>query len=127
MKLFQIDNERERTKVIELIKNNRLPFRIFIYDEYPVRSLKLNAYLWGVVYKIIADETGYSADSVHEYYKRKFNTYYKPNSNGEWNFDTHSTSDMDAIEFSKYIDMVIADAMQNIPGIQFPTINDVSF
>jgi hypothetical protein len=36
------------------------------------RTLLQNAYLWGVVYKLIADHTGFTPKEVHDYCKRKF-------------------------------------------------------
>lgn len=36
------------------------------------RSLNQNNYLWGVVYKLISDELGYSVDDVHEICKMMF-------------------------------------------------------
>lgn len=36
------------------------------------RSSRANAYLFGVVYKLIAKELGYSVDEIHEAMKQKF-------------------------------------------------------
>jgi hypothetical protein len=39
------------------------------------RSLQQNRYMWGVVYKLIADHTGYTADEVHQLMKDRFLSY----------------------------------------------------
>lgn len=36
------------------------------------RSLKANAYLWGVVYRELSEWTGYHPDELHELFKAKF-------------------------------------------------------
>lgn len=36
------------------------------------RSNPQNAYLWGVVYKMIADETGYEPETIHEMMRARF-------------------------------------------------------
>jgi hypothetical protein len=36
------------------------------------RSLKANAYLWGVVYRTIAEWCGHTDDELHEIFKSKF-------------------------------------------------------
>lgn len=46
---------------------------IVTVKEYkPARTLNQNSYLWGVVYKLIAQETGSDSDTVHEDLKREF-------------------------------------------------------
>ena len=37
------------------------------------RTNNQNAYLWGVVYKVISDTFGWTDDDVHEFCKNKFN------------------------------------------------------
>ena len=39
-------------------------------EKKPTRSIQQNRYMWGVVYKMIAQESGYSIDEVHELMKR---------------------------------------------------------
>jgi hypothetical protein len=36
------------------------------------RSLKQNSFLWGVVYKLISEETGYNTDQIHALMKQMF-------------------------------------------------------
>ena len=36
------------------------------------RSNNQNAYMWAVVYKLIADDTGYSTDDIHDLMRQKF-------------------------------------------------------
>jgi len=38
----------------------------------PSRSVQANAYLWGVVYKMLGDELGYTPEEIHQAMKLKF-------------------------------------------------------
>lgn len=45
-------------------------YTVEIEKEKSKRSLDQNAYLWGVVYKTIAESTGHTEQEIHEYLKR---------------------------------------------------------
>lgn len=51
---------------------NGKPVFITIERESRTRSNPQNAYLWGVVYKLIADHVGDDVDSIHEEMKTRF-------------------------------------------------------
>lgn len=46
--------------------------QVSIREQGRPRSLNQNAYMWGVVYQMIADETGHTTEEVHEFCKMKF-------------------------------------------------------
>lgn len=49
-------------------------YTLYLLDDEKQRSLAANKYYWGVVLKIISDETGISTNDLHEYFKLKFNS-----------------------------------------------------
>ena len=41
------------------------------------RSAEQNSYMWGVVYKLMSDETGYTPDEIHQLMGERFLSYEK--------------------------------------------------
>jgi hypothetical protein len=82
---------------------------ITIEKEKGKRSLGFNAYLWGVVYKLISDHTGHTAQELHEIYTRMFIPpkfiIYKDK---EIKVPS-GTSGMDTSTFWNYVDRVVAE------------------
>ena len=90
----------------------RLPFKLAIQPIYPIRTIDQNAYLFGVVYKLIADYTGHTTDEIHEAYKDKFNVDYvidKKDPN-KWVLTRKSSTVLTTIEFSEFTERVRIDA-----------------
>jgi hypothetical protein len=66
-----------------------------------LRSVQQNRYLWGVVYKMISDDTGYTPEEVHFLMKKQFLSYEK---NGvEF---LNSTTKLKAVDFDTYIENI---------------------
>ena len=83
---------------------------VTVEREKSKRSNNANAYLWGVVYKLISEHTGHSENELHSIYSRmflppKFITY-----NGKEIKLPTGTSNLDKLEFMKFTDQVIAEA-----------------
>jgi hypothetical protein len=80
-----------------------------IDKEKGVRSQNQNSWLWGVVYKSIADATGYSETEVHEIMKRKF----LPPKLVKWKGTDirmpGSTSELNKTDFGEYIERIRAE------------------
>lgn len=80
-----------------------------IEKEKGKRSLGFNAYLWGVVYKLISEHTGHTAQELHDIYTRMFIPpkfiIYK----GKEIKVPSGTSGMDTATFWNYVDRVIAE------------------
>jgi hypothetical protein len=91
--------ELQRFYEEEIKKHEGKPIEVIIGTQ---RSSQQNRYLWGVVYKIIGDELGYTDVEVHEVFKEKFLSYKK---NG-FKF-TKSTSTLKTGEFADYVTKVI--------------------
>lgn len=50
------------------------PVEFWIKERQETRSVRANAYLWGVVYKAISDDTGQEPEAIHEAMKQRFLT-----------------------------------------------------
>lgn len=70
--------------------------------QHEIRSNEQNKYMWGVVYKLIAEHTGYTIEEVHEICKAKFN-YLMRNIGSEWISIARSTTDLRTNEMEKYL------------------------
>ena len=90
------------------------------------RTMRQNSYYWGVVIRMIADDTGNSAERVHEAMKHKFlKTIIKMK--GEDFESAESTTSLDTGEFSKdYVDQIKMWA-RDFLGVEIPEATDVYF
>ena len=62
------------------------------------RSQKQNAYMWGVVYKIIGDDIGYTTDEIHQEMGKKFLSYEK-----DGKIFVKSTTTLNTKEMEEYL------------------------
>jgi hypothetical protein len=114
MDLLIIRNKSQLKFLTDLLSERRLPLRIAVDDIYPIRSLDMNAYYWGIVLKYISDESGHSVDECHDAYKRKFNLKIELEFNDlkgiyEPVFGVGSTAELDKQQFFDYIFRVRCD------------------
>jgi len=82
------------------------------------RSLNQNDWLWGCVYKVIADHTGHTEQEIHEYMKRvclppKFKTIL-----GKEMKLPASTTSLNKYDFSIYVEKIRAEVSSM--GIMIP-------
>ena len=123
--IYVIRNIRQRDKFIDQLKGQRLPFKALVQDMYPVRTLDQNAYLFGVVYKMIADEVGHSVDEIHEYLSLKFRiSYYFDSRTKQMVFERTSTTQDNINSFWDYVEQVSAWSWQFL-HIQIPHPSEV--
>lgn len=114
MDFFVIRNKKQAEEVARILLNKRLPYKVAIQEIYPLRSLKSNAYYWGIVLAYIADASGHSQMECHEAYKIKYNFRYDIEYNPEtrmfdWNMGVKSTTSLDEKEIWEYIFKVRSD------------------
>lgn len=64
------------------------------------RSLNQNQYYWGIVIRIIADETGHSSDEIHELMKQMFLKDVIIIKGDKYE-TVRSTTDLDTMQFSQ--------------------------
>jgi len=110
-----IRNKRQALDLCEKIGQMRTPFKYALQDIYPMRSLDANAFYWGIVLKMISDETGQSIEECHEAYKRKYNfrwDFIFNSLTGTYEFTSgvDSTTELDGKEFLDYIMKIRAEA-----------------
>lgn len=115
MDLYVIRNKKQLLDLTELMNNMRLPFKVAFQSIFPVRSLDMNAYYFGVVCKYIADVTGQSVEEVHEGYKKRFNykgdfEYNPKKGQYKFVFGVKSTASLDEKEFIDYVMKVRCDS-----------------
>ena len=84
--------------------------RITISSPLKTRSKAQNAYMWGVVYTMIAAETGHSTEEIHEYMKDKYLPKVYVSIKGEERELTKSTTALDTMFFESYLEQVRAFA-----------------
>jgi len=90
------------------------------------RTLKQSAYYWGVVVRMIADETGHTSDEIHEMLKRMF-LKDLIEIKGEQYETVKSTTSLDTRGFSKdYVDRIKLWALDTL-GITIPESDEVYF
>jgi hypothetical protein len=88
--------------------------RIAFSQPIKERSKAQNRYIWGVVYEMIAAETGYTTEEVHEHMKSMFLPRKFIEIGGVMQQITKSTTTLSTLEFNEYIDKVIAFAAQEL-------------
>ena len=107
--LLEFSNKRELYNFLLDNSEWKGEFIVTIEKAKSKRSLNQNSYLFGVVYKVIADHTGNTIDELHEVFKRMFLTprfiVYKEK---EIKVPS-STSDLNKVEFGEYIERIRAE------------------
>lgn len=108
MKHILFDTEDEATKEKLLHELRDLPdgkYEVVIKKNRVIRSLKANGY-YHVILNIIATETGYDRDQLHEICKRKFNGDVIMFKDGSLEIVGKTTTDLDTAEFAAYVNRV---------------------
>lgn len=98
--------------------------RLSISEQTKARSTSQNRYMWGVVYEMIAEETGYTTEEIHEFMKnyclpRQFMTVGDTDQ-----ILTKSTTTLSTEEMEKYLSDVRVFAAQHLSLI-IPLPNEV--
>lgn len=86
-----------------------------------VRSNNQNNYLWGVPYRMIAEETGDDAESIHNFLRNEFLS--EP---GNVVNKVKSTSKLSTTEFNTYVDNIIKWAAEFL-SMYIPLPNEMEF
>jgi len=78
-----------------------------------IRSVNQNAYLWGVVYKLISEYTGYTTDEVHYEMAMMFHYEFRKRFDGSMVKVPKSTAKMSTVEFNNYWEQIQIFASTN--------------
>lgn len=101
---FKPDNTRAWLDYLE--KNDGKKLVVEINLEKSKRSLDQNAYLWGVVYKTIADYNGDTEKALHDYFVRTLLPPKFIKVMGKEIKVPSSTTELSKIEFGEYIERI---------------------
>ena len=91
------------------------------------RSNEQNRYMWGVVYKILADELGYSCEEVHEIMAAKFLKHFVTITTKEGIEEVEivrSTTSLKTTEMEEYLEKIRQWSAMEL-GISIPLPNEV--
>jgi len=107
--------------LIDKLSNKDGVFFVDIRESRNSRSLQQNRYYWGVVLKALSDDTGYTAEEMHQLMAEKFLSYEK----GEHVF-VRSTTSLNTKEFEEYLSQIRLFANTEL-GIFIPEPNEAGF
>lgn len=100
--------------VAEAIKKATTPFKLSIEQCFDKATPDQYRYLFGVVYKRVADHVGESVHKVHHDYMSYFNIEFHELENGNWELGRKSGSEFTKISIANYIEMIRADAIHEL-------------
>jgi hypothetical protein len=78
------------------------------------RSQQANRYYWAALIKLCSDETGYTSEEMHEYFRRKFLTPEVKEVLGEPTEIYPSTTKLTTKEFAEYMDKITTFMRENM-------------
>lgn len=119
-KFLGAELEEVVSKIRQQVKEGNAAYILEIHKAKAKRSLNQNSYYWGVVVTILADETGYTIDEVHQELGGMFLRYQK--SGKEF---TRSTATLDTLEFELYLERCRKWAWNDM-NITIPLPNEVT-
>lgn len=111
----------------QYVKSLNNPIQIVVKKWSDTRSNQQNRYLWGVVYKIISDETGESSEKIHEIMTVKYlkKTRSIQTKKGEQQVEyVESSTKLNTVEFNEYFENIRGWAF-NFLDIVIPLPNEV--
>ena len=121
-----VNNETDRERFIDLIRQIKLDkkFRAIFEPVKRKRTLSQNKliHLW---FKCLEDETGTSAETWKEYYKKKFLTVYTDNCFGNEIETAQGTHELSTKECSEFADKIHQDALDE--GYYLPRPDDLGY
>jgi len=124
-KPLTIRDERDRQSVLDLIGSLNLskPWSVTVAAKKSKRSIDQNSLMWKWL-TMIADETGNSANDVHEWCKNEFLPPVFVTVNGKTHKCRRSTTDLNTADMTLYLDRINAWAGSEL-GILLPHPDDL--
>lgn len=106
--------------LVHLSKLEGKRIELVLRQEKSKRSLSQNSYMWGVVYEILSEHTGYTPDEIHAIMKFKF-LRIMDERNNEY---VRSTTKLNTAEMESYLDKIKKWAAQDL-GVFIPDPGEV--
>ncbi len=113
------DPVRWRSRLVQL-RGKRV--KLVIASQRQLRSRSQNAYLWGVVYALLAEWSGHTPEEIHEAMKLRYLSR-RIKLGSEAQLTTASTTDLNTEEFAHYVDEVRRFAAEQ--GLSIPDADEV--
>jgi len=118
-------SEADKRKLYEAIKGLKPGHWVFdIKPQKNIRSVDQNSYYWFVL-NVISLDTGQDSLSLHDEFKRLFNSRIEFKTDGKYKVIADTTTFLDTGEFTVYLDKVIRYAEGEL-GIIIPRADRVS-
>ena len=109
MMSYVIRSDHDKERLIAAIKLADWSFKAYLQPLFPKAKPDQYRYLFGVVYKRIADFVGdTNVWSVHDDMMVLFNVEYSPLPNGLWEFRRKAGNEFTTISISQYIEKIRA-------------------
>lgn len=102
-------SDAQKAKIAEFIQGKET-VRVVFSKPKTGRSVKANAFYWGVVLPMMARETGHTPEELHEFCKMEFLPRNFMTIAGLERAVRKSTTGLSVGEFAQYIDQVVAFA-----------------
>ena len=122
MSEFVIHTEDDKEKVIEAIRGFSGVCKIYIDHVLPKATPDQYRYLFGVVYKYIADYCGYP--SVHEVHKESMAYYNLTLEPPDWELKIKSASTFNRVDITVYIEKLRSDWLLDC-DLVIPDANEI--
>ena len=125
LRRFHLNKLEDAGKFFADLAGLTFPVWCYIGDDRPNRSTNQNKYLWGVVYKVISLELGYTVNEVHEICKSQFGIKKDYTSKLYLAYENIplSTTEYDTKEMTGYIEAIRLFYHEN--GIHIPDANEI--
>ena len=105
--VLNMEAEDDKKRLYEILKGLKGLNVVQIKKYRKGRTLNQNKYLFGVIYRYLGHEIGYTVEECHQLMKVRFLSY----QNGIHTF-TRSTTDLDTAEMTEYIDQIRTFALE---------------
>lgn len=100
------DKEPEKFRLYSVLKNLKGKNVVQIKKWRKSRSFNQQKYLFGVVYRYAGNELGLNTEEAHQTFKEYFLSYEKRLPNGTVAKFTRSTTDLDTLEMTTFIEQI---------------------
>ena len=124
--LINFDKEEDKKKLFSIMKVLKGEHAVAIKKKRAQRSSMQNRYYWSVVIGYISEETGYTKEEAHQAMQRLFLRYDKEMPNGQVETFVRSTTSLNTIEMTEYIESIRTFALSEL-GTYIPEPGEVVY
>ena len=119
---YVIRTQEDKEKIIDAIRGASGSWKIYIEPLLPKATADQYRYLFGVVYKYIADYCGYTnVQEVHRGHMALYNLVLEP---PDWELRIKSASEFSRVEITMYIEKIRSDWLLDC-DLVIPDANEI--